>query len=97
MFRHIVLYRLKDRCPEAKTALKNKFLALQENVPQVEQLEVGIDVLHGERSYDVALVITLKNRSALAEYKSHPFHVEVAGYVHSVIEHSVCCDFEVEE
>ena len=96
MFRHIVLYRLKNRTEEDKTALKNKFLTLRGNVPRVRALEVGTDVLFSKRSYDVALIISFDKKEDLAEYKAHPFHVGVSDYVHSVIETSVSCDFEVD-
>ncbi len=97
MFRHIVLYRLKDRSEEAKKALKEKFLSLKSNVPQIVDLEVGTDILFSARSYDVALVITFVKKEDLPVYKAHPFHVGVANYVHSVMETSVSCDFEVDD
>lgn len=96
VFRHIVLYRLKDPAEESKQALKEKFLTLKGNVPQVKEIEVGTDLLKSQRSYDVALVITFDRKEDLAEYKAHPFHVGVSEYVHSVIEASVSCDFEVD-
>ncbi len=95
MFRHIVLYRLKDRSEEAKQALKDKFLTLRGNVTQVKDLEVGTDCLYSSRSYDVALIITFDKKEDLPAYKAHPFHVGVSEYVHGVIESSVSCDFEV--
>lgn len=97
MLRHIVLYRLKDRSEDAKRALKEKFLTLWKNVPQIKKMEVGCDLLGSHRSYDVALIITFDKKEDLAEYKAHPFHVEVSQYVHSVIETSASCDFEVDQ
>lgn len=97
MFRHIVLYRLKDRSEESKTALKNKFLSLKGNVGQIRNIEVGTDVLYSGRSYDVALEITFDKKDDLPAYKAHPFHLGVAEYVHGVTEHSVSCDYEVDE
>ncbi|MBQ1272982.1 MAG: Dabb family protein [Clostridia bacterium] len=96
MLRHIVLYRLHDRSEEAKQALKNKFLTLVGNVPQIRTLEAGTDCLFSGRSYDVALVVTFDSKEDLAAYKAHPFHVGVAEYVHSVAESSGSCDFEAE-
>ena len=95
MFRHIVLYRLKDRSEESKQALRDKFLTLQGNVPRILELEAGCDCLFSGRSYDVALSITFASKEDLAEYKDHPFHLGVAEYVHSVMESAVSCDFEV--
>ena len=96
MFRHIVLYRLKYRTEEEKSALKNRFFSLRGQVPQIRDLEVGTDVLYSNRSYDVALVITFDKKEDLTTYKAHPFHMGVAEYVHSVIDHSVSCDFEAD-
>ena len=45
MFRHIVLYKLKDRSDESKRALQEKFLSMQGNVPQIRMMEVGTDGL----------------------------------------------------
>lgn len=96
VFRHIVLYRLKDRSEEAKQTLKNRFLTLRGNVPQVKEIEVGTDCLFSGRSYDVALIITFERKEDLTIYKADPFHVALSEYVHSVIESSVSCDFEAE-
>ncbi len=97
MFRHIVLYRLKDRSEQAKGALKEKFLSLRGNVPEIVDLQVGTDCLFSQRSYDVALSIGFQSKEDLSRYKAHPFHVGVSEYVHSVIESSVSCDFEETE
>lgn len=96
MFRHIVLYRLKDRSEEAKKALKDRFETLRGQVPQIVELETGTDCLYSGRSYDVALSILFRKKEDLAAYKAHPFHVGVSEYVHGVIEASVSCDFEVD-
>ena len=92
MYRHIVLYRLKD--PSGAEALKEKFLTLKGNVPQVRELEVGIDTLRSPRSYDVCLSVLFEKAEDLPAYKAHPFHVKVSEYVHAVIASSVSCDYE---
>jgi hypothetical protein len=97
VFRHIVLYRLKNPTEEQKRALKEKFLSLNGNVPQIRVLEAGTDLLGSERSYDVALNVTFDTRDDFSAYKKHPFHVGVSEYVHSVIASSVSCDFEAEQ
>lgn len=96
MFRHIVLYKLKDRSNESKRALQEKFLSMQGNVPQIRMMEVGTDGLNLARSYDVSLNMTFDDPEGFRSYKEHPFHKGVAEYVHAVIEASVSCDFEVD-
>ena len=96
MFRHVVLYRLKQRKEEDKAELKARFLSMQGQVPQIRQLEVGTDTLNSPRSFDVSLSILFDCKEDLAAYKAHPFHKSVSAYVHSVIADSVSCDYEVD-
>jgi hypothetical protein len=64
------------------------------NIPQLRHLEVGIDVLHSDRSYDLALVTKFDSLEELKNYQAHPFHVEVLKYMTSVRESSITVDYE---
>lgn len=94
MFQHIVLYKLKDGSIQAKKALKEKFMSMQGNVEQIKQIEVGIDVLQGDRSFDVSLFIRFANMQDFLDYKSHPYHLQVAEFVQKVKDKSVSVDYE---
>jgi len=63
-------------------------------VPQLRHLEVGVDVLHSERSYDLALVTKFDSMDDLATYQKHPIHVEVSKYITSVRESAIAVDYE---
>ncbi len=79
MIRHVVLMKLTDPAdaPEAKTRLE----ALAGKVPEILTLEVGLDVLRTDVSYDLWLITTHSSRETLAGYQAHPVHEEFRGWV----------------
>ena len=96
MFRHIVLYKLKNNSDENKKKLAEKFLSMEGKIPQIRELGVGIDCLGLERSFDVSLSILFDTIKDFLDYKESPYHKqEVVPYVHSVTEKSVSVDSEI--
>ena len=57
-------------------------------------LEAGQDVLHSERSYDLALITVFDNMDSFMAYQTHPVHMPVKKRMHEVRSGSVACDFE---
>ncbi len=55
MIKHIVLFKLKNPTPSECERAKEVLLSMRGKVPEIVDMEVGIDFLHSERSYDVAL------------------------------------------
>ena len=58
-------------------------------------LEAGADVLHSDRSYDLALITPFADRAAFDAYQTHPLHVPIRKRMHEVRSGSVACDFEI--
>lgn len=54
MITHIVFFKFKDS--DSIPIVKEKLMALEGKVPQLRHLEVGVDVIRSERSFDLALV-----------------------------------------
>jgi hypothetical protein len=48
--------------------------ALPASIPTLRDLEVGRDVLHGARSWDVLLAMRFDSLEELREYQAHPAH-----------------------
>ncbi len=94
MITHIVVFKLKDRSPGSVGKAKDVLLGMEGRIPQLRHLEVGIDVLHSERSYDIALVTKFDSLAELEAYQKHPVHVEVAKYMTSVRDSAVAVDYE---
>lgn len=95
MLTHIVFYRLKDKSQESLDKLKEVFMSMQGKIEQLKSIEIGIDILHAERSYDLALVTRFESIEALNAYKAHPEHVKVSEYVHSVWKESASVDYYI--
>ncbi len=94
MITHVVLFKLKDRSKESIEKARAALASLDGKIPQLRHLEVGADVLHTERSYDLALVAKFDNLADLNAYQIHPLHQEVVKYILSVRESIVAVDYE---
>jgi len=94
MVRHIVLFQLKDKS-DARRAL-DALNGMKGKIEGLLELEAGADFLGSERSYDVALVCTLKDKAALDFYQAHPLHRPVKKLMHAIRESSVAVDYEIQ-
>lgn len=94
MIKHIVCFKLnEDESPEKA---KEILLSMKGNVPMLKDIEVGVDVLHSARSYDVILAVVLDDLQALEIYQQDPYHVNVVKkHMHAVTKTSVAIDFEI--
>ncbi|MEG6522672.1 Dabb family protein [Desulfotomaculum sp. 1211_IL3151] len=92
MITHVVCFKFKD--PANAQVAKEKLLALKGKISELRHLEVGIDVIRSERSYDLALVAKFDSLDDLNAYQVHPDHVEVGKYIQTVRESAVAVDFE---
>ena len=92
MVKHIVLFKLKDQ-KERQKAL-DALNSMKGKIEGLLDLETGEDFLGSERSYDIALICTLKDRAALDFYQEHPLHQPVKKIMHELREGSVAVDYE---
>ena len=96
MIRHIVLFKLKNPTPAECNRAKEVLLSMRGKVPEIVDIEVGVDFLHSERSYDVALQVTVADRAALDAYQCDPYHVgAVKPHMHAARSGSVAIDYEI--
>ena len=94
MLTHVVLFKLKDRSPESVERARQVLVNMEGRIPELLSIEVGADVLHSERSYDLALITRFASLEALQAYDTHPLHEEVKAYMKEVLDgSSVCVDF----
>lgn len=91
MLRHIVCFQFHDKKDAA--IAREKLLALKGVIPEILEMEVGIDVLSTHRSYDMALVATFEDQAALEAYDKHSAHLAVREYIQSVRKASVAVDY----
>ena len=94
MIKHIVCFKLKDNSEEMLKKTKDILLSMQGNVPMLRGIEVGVDFLHSQRSYDIILQTLLDDEKALDDYQNDDYHCNVVKkHMHSVAESSVAIDY----
>jgi hypothetical protein len=91
---HIVLFKLKDRSPEAIDVTVQVLRNMEGKIDELLHLEVGTDFVHSERSYDIALVTKFESLEALQAYQVHPVHKQIIEHISSVREASVSVDYK---
>ena len=75
--------------------MAERFGALLPIIDGTERLDIRADLGDTDGNWDVVLDSDYRDAAALAAYQVHPAHVEVAGFVKSVVTARVCVDFEV--
>ena len=96
MITHIVFFKLKDHSSRSVGKARDVLLGMRGKIPQLRHLEVGVDILHSQRSYDIVLITKFDSLEELQAYQAHPVHVEVAKYMTSVRESAGAVDYESE-
>ena len=95
MIRHIVLFNIKDEYKAEIPQLVENFLGMKGRIEGMLDLEAGRDVLHSERSWDLALVTLFDSMESFRVYQTHPVHMPVRKRMHEVRSASAACDFEI--
>lgn len=94
MIKHIVCFKLKAGESAEKAA--GILRSMNGKVPEIIDMEVGVDFLKSERSYDVILQVLLKDEKALDRYQNDAYHCSVVkAYMHNARESSVAVDYYV--
>lgn len=95
MLTHVVLFKLKDRSLESVQATAEVLKNMEGKITVLQSIEVGTDVLHSGRSYDIALITRFHSMDDLNAYDTHPVHEAVKAHMKQVLDGtSICVDFE---
>ncbi len=90
MIKHIVVWPMKDEVTaEQKAEMKNRLEALKGVIPELVEIEVGIDVENGTMS----LYSVFASSEDLAVYQAHPAHQEVVAFVKPLVAGRAVCDY----
>jgi hypothetical protein len=95
MLKHVVIFKFKKETAEAdKTDVEKGLKGLPAIISEIKGFEVGRDLIHSERSYDLGLVSTFENLDTMQKYQVHPAHQAVAGKLKQISESILVVDFE---
>ena len=100
MIKHIVMWKIQGVNNQSKeeTAkqMKEALEDLNGKIEGLINLEVGIDFLHSDMSYDVVLYSELADKAALDFYQNHPLHIKVANdTIKPMITSRIVVDYEI--
>jgi hypothetical protein len=69
-------------------------LALRTTIPTIEHLEIGRDILHDARSWDLILIMRFASTEVLRSYQQHPEHLGVMAFNQPSVSDVASVDFE---
>ncbi|MCM3783154.1 Dabb family protein [Neobacillus mesonae] len=95
MIKHIVFFKLKDRSDASIQETANILRSMDGKIEFLKSLEIGVDVLKSERSYDISLTAVVNSIEDLEAYQVHPVHKEIIKHMSVVKDSSVAVDYEI--
>lgn len=94
MFTHIVLFKLKDSTKENMEKAKAILSSMEGKIEELKYLEVGVDIIRSERSYDIALITRFNSKEDMDGYQVSEYHVNhVIKDLKPLLESSVALDY----
>ena len=90
MFRHVVFFRFHD--PKDASEARRRLMSMDGEVSSLRRIEVGLDCLHTERSWDMILDTRFDDREGYEAYRSDPLHLEVLGWLAGAVRQSATVD-----
>lgn len=94
MFHHVVFFKLKERTRQNAETIRDALEAMRGKIGLLRHLEIGIDELHTERSWDVALITRFDSRADMEAYVVHPVHKVAVAIIAELREASIAVDWE---
>jgi hypothetical protein len=95
MIKHIVMFKLAEKNQENLSQAIASLNSLRGNIETLKSLELGIDFLNSERSYDIVLTAFFEDHKGLKVYASHKSHLPVIEKMRSLCSSSIVVDYEI--
>ena len=95
MLQHYVLIRYaKNVGNEHIEEFCRRMLALRTSIAGIESMEIGRDILHDARSWELILIMRFASVGALRSYQQHPEHQKVMAFNQPFVADVASVDFE---
>jgi hypothetical protein len=95
VFKHHVLIKFKKGTGDEHIGeFCRRMLALRTAISGVEHLEIGRDILHDARSWDLILIMRFASIEALRNYQQHPEHLRLMAFNQPSVADVASVDFE---
>jgi len=100
MIKHIVMWKLFDEAEgnskeKNSSRIKEELLKLALDIPQIINMEVGINTNTTDHSFDVVLYSEFSSKEDLQFYQDHPAHISFKTFIQKLRTHRYIVDYEV--
>ncbi len=98
MVKHIVMFKLASNADGNSRdvnagIMKERLEALQDKIPELFSIEVGLNIIDDPAGYDVVLSTAFQSKNDLMVYAGHQDHLEVVAFIKKVIEKRTAVDY----
>lgn len=95
MLQHYVLIKYKKDTSDGHIGeFCRRMLALRTTISSIEHLEIGRDILHDARSWNLILIMRFASTEALRGYQQHPEHLQLMAFNQPSVADVASVDFE---
>ena len=95
MLQHYVLIRYEKSVSDEHIAeFCRRMLALRTGIAGIEYLEIGRDIVHDARSWDLILIVRFASVVVLRSYQQHSEHQKVMAFNQPFVADVSSVDFE---
>ena len=95
MLHHYVLIRYeKNASDEHISEFCRRMLALRTSIEGIDYLEIGRDILHDARSWDLILIMKFASVASLRNYQQHSEHQKVMAFNQPFVAAVASVDFD---
>jgi len=101
MFKHVVMWRLKPEADgrsrwENAVELKERLERLPPRIPELRDLEVGLNVSSSDAAADILLITAFASERDYQVYREHPEHERVVHFIRTIVADRQVVDYRVE-
>lgn len=94
MLQHYVFIKYREGTADTHVEeFRTRMLALCAVIAEIDHLEVGRDILHDARSWDLVLVMRFASVEALRRYQQHAAHQQVMQFNQPCVADVASVDF----
>jgi stress responsive alpha/beta barrel protein len=95
MIKHVVFFKFKSEASAgARREVINQLRALPDKIDVIRSFEIGEDIMHSARAWDVVEIATYDDLEALETYTRHDDHMEVVLKLREICEAVGSVDYE---
>jgi len=95
MIKHVVFFKFKPEANDAeRRAVVDQLRALPDKIDVIRSFEIGEDIMHSARAWDLVEIATYDDLQALETYMRHDDHLEVVLKLREVCDAIGSVDYE---